>query len=45
VVAIALGWLILDEAVTGITLAGAAASVLAVAVVVQGGTRPPRATA
>ena len=45
VVAIALGWLILDEAVTGITLAGAAVIVLAVAVVVQGEARPPRATA
>ena len=41
VVAIALGWLILDEAVTGITLAGAAVIVLAVAVVVQGEARPP----
>jgi drug/metabolite transporter (DMT)-like permease len=45
VIAIALGWLILDEAVTGITLAGAAVIVLAVAVVVQGEARPPRATA
>ena len=45
VVAIALGWLILDEAVTGITIAGAAVIVLAVAVVVQGESRPPRATA
>jgi drug/metabolite transporter (DMT)-like permease len=45
VVAIALGWLILDEAVTGITLAGAAVIVLAVAVVVQGEARPPRAAA
>jgi drug/metabolite transporter (DMT)-like permease len=38
VVAIALGWLILDEAVTGITIAGAAVIVLAVAVVVRGDT-------
>ena len=45
VVAIALGWLILDEAVTGITIAGAAVIVLAVAVVVQGEARPPRASA
>jgi drug/metabolite transporter (DMT)-like permease len=45
VVAIALGWLILDEAVTGITVAGAAVIVLAVAVVVRGESRPPRATA
>jgi drug/metabolite transporter (DMT)-like permease len=45
VIAIALGWLILDEAVTGITVAGAAVIVLAVAVVVQGEARPPRATA
>jgi drug/metabolite transporter (DMT)-like permease len=45
VVAIALGWLILDEAVTGITLAGAAVIVLAVAVVVRGEARPPRASA
>jgi drug/metabolite transporter (DMT)-like permease len=40
VVAIALGWLILDEAVTGITLAGAAVIVVAVAVVVRGEARP-----
>jgi drug/metabolite transporter (DMT)-like permease len=45
VVAIALGWLILDETVTGITIAGAAVIVLAVAVVVQGEARPPKATA
>jgi drug/metabolite transporter (DMT)-like permease len=45
VVAIALGWLILDEAVTGITIAGAAVIVLAVAVVVRGEARPPKATA
>jgi drug/metabolite transporter (DMT)-like permease len=45
VVAIALGWLILDEAVTGITIAGAAVVVLAVAIVVQGEARPPKATA
>jgi drug/metabolite transporter (DMT)-like permease len=45
VVAIALGWLILDEAVTGITVAGAAVVVLAVAIVVQGEARPPKATA
>ena len=44
-VAIALGWLILDEAITGITIAGAAVIVLAVAVVVQGEARPPRASA
>jgi drug/metabolite transporter (DMT)-like permease len=44
VVAIALGWLILDEAVTGITVAGAAVVVLAVAIVVQGEARPPKAT-
>jgi drug/metabolite transporter (DMT)-like permease len=36
VVAIALGYLILDEAVTGLTIAGAAVIVLAVWVVVQG---------
>jgi drug/metabolite transporter (DMT)-like permease len=42
-VAIFLGWLILDEAVTGITLAGAAVIVLAVAVVVRSEARPPRA--
>ena len=41
VVAIVLGWLILDEAVTGITIAGAAIIVLAVAVVVREGARPP----
>jgi drug/metabolite transporter (DMT)-like permease len=35
VVAIALGWLILDEAVTGLTFAGAAVVVAAVAVVVR----------
>jgi drug/metabolite transporter (DMT)-like permease len=40
VVAIALGWLILDEAVTGITIAGAAVIVLAVWVVVRGEARP-----
>jgi drug/metabolite transporter (DMT)-like permease len=45
VVAIALGWLILDEAVTGITIAGAAVIVLAVAIVVRGEARPPRAAA
>jgi drug/metabolite transporter (DMT)-like permease len=45
VVAIALGWLILDETVTGITIAGAAVVVLAVAIVVQGEARPPKATA
>jgi drug/metabolite transporter (DMT)-like permease len=45
VVAIALGWLVLDEAVTGITIAGAAVIVLAVAVVVRGEARPPKATA
>jgi len=39
VVAIALGWLILDEAVTGITIAGAAVIVLAVAVVVRSEAR------
>ncbi len=43
VVAIALGWLILDEAVTWITIAGAAVIVLAVAIVVRGEARPPRA--
>jgi drug/metabolite transporter (DMT)-like permease len=37
VVAIALGWLILDETVTGVTIAGAAVIVLAVAVVVRSG--------
>jgi drug/metabolite transporter (DMT)-like permease len=37
VVAIALGWLILDEAVTGVTILGAAVIVLAVAVVVRSG--------
>jgi len=45
VVAIVLGYLILDEAVTGITLAGAAVIVLAVAVVVRGEAKPPRAEA
>src|SRR5215207_7287651 len=45
VVAIVLGWLVLDEAVTGITIAGAAVIVLAVAVVVRGESRPPRAAA
>ena len=45
VVAIVLGYLILDEAVTGITAAGAAVIVLAVAVVVRGESRPPRAAA
>jgi drug/metabolite transporter (DMT)-like permease len=40
VVAIALGWLILDEAVTGVTIAGAAVIVLAVAVVVRAEARP-----
>jgi drug/metabolite transporter (DMT)-like permease len=40
VVAIALGWLILDEAVTGVTIAGAAVIVLAVAVVVRGDRQP-----
>jgi drug/metabolite transporter (DMT)-like permease len=45
VVAIVLGWLVLDEAVTGITIAGAAVIVLAVAVVVRGEARPPKATA
>ena len=39
VVAIALGWLILDEVVTGITIAGAAVIVLAVAVVVRAESR------
>jgi len=42
VVAIALGWLILDEAVTGVTIAGAAVIVLAVAVVVRAESRPSR---
>lgn len=45
VVAIVLGYLILDEAVTGITAAGAAVIVLAVAVVVRSEAKPPRATA
>jgi drug/metabolite transporter (DMT)-like permease len=45
VVAIMLGYLILDEAVTGITAAGAAVIVLAVAVVVRSEAKPPRATA
>jgi drug/metabolite transporter (DMT)-like permease len=44
VVAIVLGYLILDEAVTGITVAGAAVIVLAVAVVVRSEAKPPRAT-
>jgi drug/metabolite transporter (DMT)-like permease len=44
VVAIVLGYLILDEAVTGITAAGAAVIVLAVAVVVRSEAKPPRAT-
>ena len=43
VVAIVLGYLILDEAVTGLTVAGAAVIVLAVAVVVRGEAKPPRA--
>ena len=43
VVAIVLGYLILDEAVTGITAAGAAVIVLAVAVVVRGEAKPPPA--
>jgi len=43
VVAIVLGYLILDETVTGLTAAGAAVIVLAVAVVVRGEAKPPPA--
>jgi len=43
-VRIALGWLILGEAITGITVAGAAVVVLVVAVVVWVEPRRPRAS-
>jgi drug/metabolite transporter (DMT)-like permease len=45
VVAIVLGYLILDETVTGLTIAGAAVIVLAVWAVVRGEAKPPRASA